>query len=307
MSHLVQMAGLTVQNFLSAATGVALAFEFIRCFERRDAEGIGSFWADITRVTLHPAARLHCLCAGSCGSRRAANARGFGRRDDAGRRAPDHRARPRREPGTDQDVRGPMAAASSTPTAPSVREPFGAYKPHPDDKHLRTWCGADLDLRQGGGQHASGMGDTRRHAGAVRRRRIDALLGGGRGQPDPPHGGCRRTQPGGQGNALRHRGQRPVRGDHHRGELRRGQRDARQSHASRRNDTAAKHAAWRGCRRRGRRGALRFPALCHSRDFRCRADGRPQPRIRRQEDRGARGPGFSGRSGQPRKRWESSA
>lgn len=118
MSHLVQMAGLTVQNFLSAATGVALAFEFIRCFERRDAEGIGSFWADITRVTLHPAARLHCLCAGSCGSRRAANARGFGRRDDAGRRAPDHRARPRREPGSDQDVRGPMAAASSTPTAP---------------------------------------------------------------------------------------------------------------------------------------------------------------------------------------------
>jgi K+-transporting ATPase ATPase A chain len=53
MSHLVQMLGLTVQNFLSAATGIALAFALIRGFARREAAGIGNFWADVTRVTLH--------------------------------------------------------------------------------------------------------------------------------------------------------------------------------------------------------------------------------------------------------------
>ncbi len=53
MSNLVQMAGLTVQNFLSAATGIAVAFALIRGFARRETKGIGNFWADITRVTLY--------------------------------------------------------------------------------------------------------------------------------------------------------------------------------------------------------------------------------------------------------------
>ncbi|WIM10657.1 potassium-transporting ATPase subunit KdpA [Enhydrobacter sp.] len=53
MSHLVQMAGLTVQNFVSAATGVALAIALIRGFARRSASGIGNFWVDLTRCTLY--------------------------------------------------------------------------------------------------------------------------------------------------------------------------------------------------------------------------------------------------------------
>ena len=53
MSHLVQMLGLTVQNFLSAATGIALAFALIRGFARREATGIGNFWADLVRITLY--------------------------------------------------------------------------------------------------------------------------------------------------------------------------------------------------------------------------------------------------------------
>lgn len=52
MSHLVQMAGLTVQNFLSAATGIAVAFALIRGFARREAAGVGNFFADVTRITL---------------------------------------------------------------------------------------------------------------------------------------------------------------------------------------------------------------------------------------------------------------
>jgi len=53
MSYLTQMAGLTVQNFLSAATGIALAVALIRGFARRSASGIGNFWVDMTRATLY--------------------------------------------------------------------------------------------------------------------------------------------------------------------------------------------------------------------------------------------------------------
>ncbi|WIW87922.1 potassium-transporting ATPase subunit KdpA [Sphingobium sp. V4] len=53
LSNLSQMLGLTIQNFLSAATGIALAFAFFRGFARREAKTIGNFWADVTRVTLY--------------------------------------------------------------------------------------------------------------------------------------------------------------------------------------------------------------------------------------------------------------
>ncbi|WP_199553855.1 potassium-transporting ATPase subunit KdpA [Sandaracinobacteroides hominis] len=53
MSNLSQMLGLTIHNFLSAATGIALAFALFRGFARRSAATIGNFWADCTRVTLY--------------------------------------------------------------------------------------------------------------------------------------------------------------------------------------------------------------------------------------------------------------
>src|SRR6201989_1843085 len=53
MSYLVQMAGLTVHNFVSAATGIALAVALVRGFARRSARGIGTFWVDLTRCTLY--------------------------------------------------------------------------------------------------------------------------------------------------------------------------------------------------------------------------------------------------------------
>jgi K+-transporting ATPase ATPase A chain len=53
MSYLSQMAGLTVQNFLSAATGIALAVALIRGFARADSRVIGNFWADLVRITLY--------------------------------------------------------------------------------------------------------------------------------------------------------------------------------------------------------------------------------------------------------------
>ncbi len=53
MSYLTQMAGLTVQNFVSAATGIAVAVALIRGLSRRSAEAIGNFWVDLVRATLY--------------------------------------------------------------------------------------------------------------------------------------------------------------------------------------------------------------------------------------------------------------
>ncbi|MGH7061354.1 MAG: potassium-transporting ATPase subunit KdpA, partial [Stellaceae bacterium] len=47
MGYLVQMAGLTVHNFVSAATGIAMALALIRGFVRREAKTIGNFWVDL--------------------------------------------------------------------------------------------------------------------------------------------------------------------------------------------------------------------------------------------------------------------
>jgi potassium-transporting ATPase potassium-binding subunit len=53
VSYLVQMLGLTHQNFLSAATGIVLALALIRGFARHSARTVGNFWVDVTRCTLY--------------------------------------------------------------------------------------------------------------------------------------------------------------------------------------------------------------------------------------------------------------
>ncbi len=53
MSYLVQMAGLAVQNFVSAAAGIAVAIALIRGFARHETNTIGNFWVDMTRATLY--------------------------------------------------------------------------------------------------------------------------------------------------------------------------------------------------------------------------------------------------------------
>jgi len=53
LSYLVQMAALTVQNFLSAAAGIAIAIALVRGFARRQANSIGNFWVDLTRATVY--------------------------------------------------------------------------------------------------------------------------------------------------------------------------------------------------------------------------------------------------------------
>jgi len=63
MSYLTQMLGLSVQNFVSAATGMAVLVAMIRGFQRTHADGIGNFWADLTRGVLYILLPLSFLIA----------------------------------------------------------------------------------------------------------------------------------------------------------------------------------------------------------------------------------------------------
>ncbi|MFJ3001341.1 potassium-transporting ATPase subunit KdpA [Serratia liquefaciens] len=63
LSYLSQMAGLAVQNFLSAATGIAVAFALIRAFTRRSSATIGNAWIDMFRVTLYVLLPISLLIA----------------------------------------------------------------------------------------------------------------------------------------------------------------------------------------------------------------------------------------------------
>lgn len=61
MSYLTQVLGLAVQNFLSAATGIAVLAAVVRGFSRRSAKGLGNFWVDLTRSTLYVLVPLSLL------------------------------------------------------------------------------------------------------------------------------------------------------------------------------------------------------------------------------------------------------
>ena len=63
MSYLTQMAGLAVQNFLSAATGIVVAVALIRGFVSAGAKAIGNFWVDMTRCTLYVLLPLSIIIA----------------------------------------------------------------------------------------------------------------------------------------------------------------------------------------------------------------------------------------------------
>jgi K+-transporting ATPase ATPase A chain len=70
MSYLTQMLGLTLQNFVSAATGMAVLVAFVRGFQRVSSDTIGNFWVDVVRSTLYVLLPLSFVLA-SCWSRRA--------------------------------------------------------------------------------------------------------------------------------------------------------------------------------------------------------------------------------------------
>ena len=132
MSYLVQMLGLTHQNFLSAATGIVLAIALIRGFARHSVRTVGNFWVDVTRCTLYillPICMPYALflvwqgipqtLGALCGC------------DDARRRQADHRGRPGRLADRHQDARHQWRRLLQCQRGASVRE---------SDRARRTTC-----------------------------------------------------------------------------------------------------------------------------------------------------------------------
>ncbi len=229
MSYLSQMAGLAVQNFLSAATGIALAMALIRGFARAGAKGIGNFWADLVRATLYvllPACFVLALFYVWQGVPQNLSA---------------YVEATTLEGAKQTIAQGPVASqlaikmlgtnggASSTPTP---RTPFENPTALVNLVQMLTIfvIGAALTnvFGRAGRRRAPGLGHPRRHGRAVHGRRVRGLLGRGRRQSPDRRAGRRQCgrQHGGQGGALRRLALRAVRRHHHGRLVRRGQRHA---------------------------------------------------------------------------------
>jgi K+-transporting ATPase KdpA subunit len=290
MSYLVQMLGLTHQNFLSAATGIVLAVAMIRGFSRSSMRTIGNFWVDVTRCTLYvllPICVVYTLFLVWQGMPQT-----LGAYVDA------------------TTLEGAKQTIAVGPVASQVAIKmlgtngggfFNANAAHPFENPtalsnfvqmlsifvlgaaLTNVFGRMVGNQRQGWSILAVMGVLFISGVAVT---SWAEANGTAALSSPrAHG----WQHGGQGSPLRHRCVLAVRGHHHGGLLRRGQRHARQLYGARRHDSADQHPARRNHHRRRRRRSLRHAAVRGAGDLRRRADGRPHPGICRQENRGARG------------------
>ncbi len=98
------MAGLTVQNFVSAAAGLAIAIAVIRGFARHEVKTLGNFWVDMTRATLYvllPISFIGALFL--CSQGVIQNLKPYTDRDHRRRRQTNHRARTGGFTGIDQE------------------------------------------------------------------------------------------------------------------------------------------------------------------------------------------------------------
>ena len=173
------MAGLTVHNFVSAATGIALAIALIRGFARRSAQDHRQFLGRSDPLhALRPAADLDrrrhwCWSGRAC--RRICGAYTEATTLEGAKQMIAQGRSPRRTPSRSS---APTAAASSTPTRPiPSRIPNAFTNLDRDVGDLRDRRGADLHLRPHGRQHAPGLGDLRGHEHPVPRRRADLPIG----------------------------------------------------------------------------------------------------------------------------------
>ncbi len=298
MSYFSQMAGLAVQNFVSAAVGMAVLAAVIRGFASRGSAPLGNFWVDLTRTLLYillPLSFVGALVLVSQGViQTLAGSVSFTtvdrRRADAGARArPPRRSR--------SSSSAPTAAASSTSTrAMPFENPtqlsnfvemlFILLIPAALTATFGRMVGS---RRQGWALYAAMLamfvaGDRRRLPGRAARLAGPARGGDRRLSADD---GTHRRQPRGQGAALRDRQHRRC------GRRRRPTPPTARSTPPTRPTPAS--AAW--CRslnmadrggdlRRGRLGPLRDAAVRPPDGLHRRADGRPHARVPRQEDRG---------------------
>ena len=115
LSYFSQMAGLTVQNFLSAATGMAIVVPLARAFSRANAATVGNFWVDLTRITLYvllPLSIVMAIALIALGVPQ--NLSNYVDATTLEGAKQTHRARPRSPARSPSSSSAPTAAASST-------------------------------------------------------------------------------------------------------------------------------------------------------------------------------------------------
>ena len=157
MSYLTQMSALTVHNFVSAATGIALAIALIRGFARRSAQTIGNFWVDLTRCMLYillPISIVVGLVLVWQGMPQ--NLLAYTDVDHAGRRQAAHRPGAGGLAGSHQDAGHQRRRLLQCQLGASIRESERADQPDPDAADLLDRRGADQRVRPHGRDQRQG-------------------------------------------------------------------------------------------------------------------------------------------------------
>ena len=306
LSYLTQMLGLTVQNFLSAATGMAILVAMIRGFVRRNSPTIGNFWCDLVRSTLYILMPLSIIVALVLVSQ------GVVQTFDSYRKVT------LIEPAKTAD--GKAVTEQTVAVGPAASQIaikqlgtngggfFNANSAHPLEDPTPASNFIELlslivisaalcytfgkmvsDTRQG---WAIAGGDAR----AVRALSVVRLLFGANREPDLCRAGRRSAgwpspagrKHGRQGSAQRNCAVVDLGRRHHGYLQRQRQFDARQLYAAGRPGAAVADARGRGGLRRRRQRAVRHVGLRHHRRLHRRTDGRPHARVSGQENRGLR-------------------
>ena len=121
LSYFVQMAGLTVHNFTSAAAGLAVAIALVRGFARQSIKTVGNFWVDMTRATLYVLLPISIVAAlVLCSQGVIQNLHPYTVATTHRRREADHRAGTRGIAGSDQDARDQRRRILQCKLRPSV-------------------------------------------------------------------------------------------------------------------------------------------------------------------------------------------
>ena len=327
MSYLTQMAALSVQNFVSAATGMAILLPLIRAFARQKVDTVGNFWVDLTRSTLYillPLSLIFALVLVSQGVVQTFS--GYPtvplvesveydnpKLDAAGQPVKDDKGNPVTEKATQKEQVIAVGPAASQIAIKQLGTNGGGFfnvnsahpfeNPTPLSNFLEVLAillisgGAVLHVRQDGRRHASRLGHSRCDDAGIRRA-AGACASGAEQAGNPaldklgvdqtPERAAGGRQHGRQGDPLRHRQLRSVGNGHDRGVQRLGQRDARLVHADRRPRPDVADPTGRGdLRRRGLR-PVRDADLRHRSGVRRRLDDRAHAGVPGQEDRGVR-------------------
>ena len=243
LTYFSQMAGLAVQNFVSAAVGIAVVVALIRGIVARSGRAIGNFWQDLVRILLYilvPISIVGALFLVSQGVIQNLSHATVIHTLTGG--TPDPRPGPGRLAGGDQGARHQRRRLLQRQLGLPVREPDRADQLLRDAADPRHPGQPHLHLRAHGRQPAPGLGDLLGDVRPLRRRRRRRLHGRAArhrrpARRRPPHPRLRRLdrrQHGGQGAALRDRRLLALDGDHHGHLLRRRQRRLRVADRARR-------------------------------------------------------------------------